>query len=300
MDFPSSRNKQEHPLAYQEKNIKALESFNSHNSNNIFTEDKYKLLPSTNPHKYKENPLFSAKNDEARTGKFENNSGKKNLFNLLQEKNGNIYDYGKKNQAPLFSNFGLNQNNNKNGPGKNDSSSNSSYLSYLQKNQTKNTNQTSELYADNEKSDNGNQMYIQSSPRKFSKNLNDVIIDLSKRCQTSSNSNLTKAEKILKDKSLEKININIMDLKNRHKDPILPKPRNVNEKNTPHLLISKEETYDGKHPYLNGGSNRRSSLNIENEQNKRAVSIKPIGEVLNSSKKERSRSILSEKYLHDE
>lgn len=295
IDFPSSRNQQEkNPLNYQEKNPRALDSFNSHNNHNIFAEEKYRL-PSTNPHKYKENPLFSAKNDEFKVEKYEKNSGKKNLFNLLQEKS-DLNDFGSKNQTP-FNKFNLN-----NGHNKNDSSSNSSYLSYLQKNQeinkTKLTNQNSEIYADNEKNDNGNQIYIQSSPRKFNKNLNEVIIDLSKRCQTSSNSNLTKAEKILKDKSLEKININIMDLKNKHKDPILPKPRNNNERNG--HLIGKEENYEGKYPYLNGGQSRRSSLNIENEQNKRAISIKPISEALNSSKKERSRSILSEKYLHDD
>ena len=246
------------------------------------------------PHKYRESPLFSAKNDAE---KFDKNSGKKNLFNLLQEKNCDFNDFGSKNSVP-YSKFVGNTNNS--GHNKNDSSSNSSYLSYLQKNQKIN-NQNSELYGDNEKSDNGNngnqpQIYIQSSPRKFNKNLNEVIIDLSKRCQTSSNSNLTK-EKMLKEKSLEKININIMDLKNKHKDPILPKPRNNNEKG---LLIGREENFEGKYPYLNGGQTRRSSLNIENEQNKRGISTRPINEALNSSKKERSRSILSEKYLHDE
>lgn len=292
IDFPSSRNKQENPVNHQEKNLRALESFNSHT--NIFAEEKYKV-PTTNPHKYKESPLFSAKNEGE---KFEKNSGKKILFNLLQEKNCDFNDFGSKNSAP-YSKFVSNTNNS--GHNKNDSSSNSSYLSYLQKNQKIN-NQNSELYADNEKSDNGNtgnqpQIYIQSSPRKFNKNLNEVIIDLSKRCQTSSNSNLTK-EKMLKEKSLEKININIMDLKNKHKDPILPKPRNNNEKNG--LLICREENFEGKYPYLNGGQTRRSSLNIENEQNKRGISTRPINEALNSSKKERSRSILSEKYLHDE
>ena len=286
IDFPSSRNKKETLFNYQQKNANNnIES--SNNNNNLLSEERYRI-PSTNPHKYKENPLFSNKNDDFVIEKIEKGIGKKNLYNLLQEKNSDFNEFVNKNQNNNNNNTNML---NKNFHTKNDSSSNSSYLSYLQKNhEISKNNKTNELLCENEKIDN-----IQSSPRKFNRNLNEVIIDITKRCQTSSNSNLQKAEKALKERSLEKNNIMDVDLKNKHKDPILPKPRNSNEKGQ---FIGKEDNFN-KYPYLCGGQNRRSSLNIENEQ-KRALSIKPVNEILNSSKKERSKSILSEKYTQDD
>lgn len=297
IDFPSSRNKPETPYNYHSKNTHPLDCFNNPNP---LSEERYRA-PLTNQHKYKENPLFSVKNEEK-------NVGKKVLCNLLQERNQDINDYSSRNQI----------NNYKQSHTKNESSSNSSYHSYLQK-----------------KEDN---MFIQSSPRKFNRNLNEVIIDITKRCQTSSNSNIQKGDNRSKEKSLERQHVNIIDLKNKHKDPILPKPRGVtgqaNEnKQLGYFNENKQQTYfnenkqqgyfnenkqqgslnenkqqgnlnekngqninENKHSYLLG-QNRRSSLNFENENSKKSVvGVKLGGEALNSSKKERSRSILSEKY----
>lgn len=169
-------------------------------------------------------------------------------------------------------------------------------MSYLQKK----NNQNSDFVNENEKSDNGSAIFIQSSPRKFNKNLNEVIIDISKRCQTSSNSHLQKIEKSNKEKSLEKnhSNANIIDFKNRNKDPVLPKPRNFNERNN---NFNEKNEVINKNPYLSTGQNRRSSLNMDIDQNKKGVPSKnTLNEILNSTKKERSKSIFNDKYNKDD
>lgn len=286
IDFPSSRNKLESQIEKSQKIASYLESFNAKNSNNLFSEDRFRV-PSTNPHKYQENPLFFLKKEENFNENIEKNEGKRNLAYILEEKNIGFNDLNSK--TPLL----INNYSKGKGHNKNDSSSNSSYLSYLQKKTQQNSGL--EYQNENEKSSNGSSIFIHSSPRKFNKNLNEVIIDITKRCQTSSNSHLQKVEKIVKDKSLEKHHSNnIMDFKNKAKDPILPKPRNFAEKN-----IGKEEVIT-KNPYLSAGQNRRSSLNIDNEQSKRKVPKSFIHEIMDSTKKERSKSNLSEKYNKDD
>lgn len=111
IDFPSSRNNAENSKEKSQKISNYLESFNSHNINNLFSEDRFKV-PSTNPHKYRENPLFFVQYDEMGLDKNEKNYGKKILAHILEEKNFDLNhdmnsknnvsnkDYSKKNVTP--------------------------------------------------------------------------------------------------------------------------------------------------------------------------------------------------------
>lgn len=203
------------------------------------------------------------------------NSVKKELSNLLQEKKYDyIYDY-------------LNRKEEVSSRRNNDSdSTTSNYSKIINKNLDNNKTHQSKI-------NDNNGITIQSSPQKFKKNLNQMINDITKRCQTSSNSNIQKVEQLLKDKDNYSKYIPESKQKNL-KESGLPKPQKSNEKISKNINIIKEEHKNKGNILTN--QVRRSSLNIDGEQTK----IKPGNSIPYqenvSTKKERSKSIMSEQH----
>ena len=123
---------------------------------------------------------------------------------------------------------------------------------------------------------------LQYSPEKFKKNI-DALNDIGKRCQTSSNSNtnnMKKVNQILKEK--EKLHKHL-EIKNT-----LPKPNKSNEKMYKNYIFKEDKSS------IHNNQGRRCSLNESDSIKGKPVLNNNFIENCISSKKERSKSIMSE------